>query len=87
MNTSDLIHALGGPVAVANACDQDITKQAVSAWGARDEIPMPWQKFLRLKLGRKPEHKAAWASYDQYLIDRAKPPQGGPAPESMASQS
>jgi hypothetical protein len=43
----NLIRKLGGPAAIAVWCGSDLTGNAVTAWGSRNQIPWKWRAHIR----------------------------------------
>ncbi len=72
---SNLVHKLGGPAVVARWCGSFITGDAVTAWGARDQIPWRWRTQIKamadargIRLNAN-EKKAISLNFDPLVTD------------------
>lgn len=43
----NLVRKLGGPAVVASWCGKDISGNAVTAWGLRNQIPWKWRAHVK----------------------------------------
>jgi len=73
MDTKALLKKMGGQAKLAR--EFGITESAVSQWVSNDEIPKPWQKYLRL--AHPGPH---WDVYDEHKAQAVRSSAPTPQP-------